>query len=474
MSNIKNKQPKEFFVNLINFLFLLFFFLIFIYSIYKSEFQILNTNNRFFYNNLLLIFLLIFHTIIIFIKFINFKTNLTIVAISFYFSVFLIEIMASFYLAYYNNLGAAEELNYKIAEEQNITYDKRSFIEVYDDEIKKNKDIVMSMVPAYFKDEKFTNEEIYPLGGISNSLTLHCNESGSYSTYFSDRFGFNNPDYVWDQKADVILVGDSFTHGACVDGGYDIASNLRNLIPKKNFINLGMGSNDTFLLYSSVKEYGTKLKPKIILWMHFENDIVEMDTWGKNNEIALKYFHEDLNQSLFDNQKQIDKKLINIIKNKYNKLKLNEKNKLPSVNNKIPKKSLIEITNLMRNIILLRNLRTIMGFNNIVEYNPLFLDILTKAKNEINANDGKLIFVYLPSWERYKFKFINKSKLYQKDKILSEMKKISVPVIDLDELYFNKHLDPLSLFPFRNRNHYTIEGYKNVANIIADQLTELN
>ena len=42
--------------------------------------------------------------------------------------------------------------------------------------------------------------ELFPLSGISNSKTIHCNESGYYSIYKSDRYGFNNPDYDWDKN----------------------------------------------------------------------------------------------------------------------------------------------------------------------------------------------------------------------------------------------------------------------------------
>ena len=37
----------------------------------------------------------------------------------------------------------------------------------------------------------------FPLSGISNSKTVHCNENGYFTTYESDRFGFNNNDKKW-------------------------------------------------------------------------------------------------------------------------------------------------------------------------------------------------------------------------------------------------------------------------------------
>ena len=46
--------------------------------------------------------------------------------------------------------------------------------------------------------------------------TIHCNENGYYSTYESDRYGFNNPDEEWESsEIEYLLVGRFFTHGVC-------------------------------------------------------------------------------------------------------------------------------------------------------------------------------------------------------------------------------------------------------------------
>ena len=44
------------------------------------------------------------------------------------------------------------------------------------------------------------NYKIFPLSGISNTKTIYCNENGYYSIYQSDRYGFNNPDYEWNNE----------------------------------------------------------------------------------------------------------------------------------------------------------------------------------------------------------------------------------------------------------------------------------
>ena len=49
--------------------------------------------------------------------------------------------------------------------------------------------------------------DLFPFSGVSNSKTIYQNENGYYMIYDSDRFGFNNPDYEWDNKeVDSILI----------------------------------------------------------------------------------------------------------------------------------------------------------------------------------------------------------------------------------------------------------------------------
>ena len=49
--------------------------------------------------------------------------------------------------------------------------------------------------------------------------------------YQSDRYGFNNPDDVWDLEViDYLIIGDSFIHGQAVNRPNDISSVLRKNI----------------------------------------------------------------------------------------------------------------------------------------------------------------------------------------------------------------------------------------------------
>ena len=80
--------------------------------------------------------------------------------------------------------------------------------------------------PDYFYDNNL-GSKYYPLSGVANLFTIFCNENGYWATYKSDRYGFNNPNKVWDySEIDYALLGDSFTHGACVNYPDTFAGNI--------------------------------------------------------------------------------------------------------------------------------------------------------------------------------------------------------------------------------------------------------
>ena len=131
--------------------------------------------------------------------------------------------------------------------------DTRFFTEVFKEMEKKNKKLATASVTpsAFLRDD---NINILPLSGLSNSLTLNCNENGYYSIFKSDKYGFNNPNEIWgNKKLDLVLLGDSFVMGNCVNKPNDLKSIL-----KKNFnsiINLGYSGNGPLLQFSTLKEY---------------------------------------------------------------------------------------------------------------------------------------------------------------------------------------------------------------------------
>ena len=168
--------------------------------------------------NLLLIFFFIFPNLLsISVSFLkkNPQKNILTLLISTIISFYLVEGILAYYFVNFNNL------NLESKSKKKIEFDKRSLLEFLESYKAKNNEVV-----PYFTSENLIKEDIslLPLSGISNSTTAHCNESGFYSVYQSDRYGFNNPDIIWESsKRKIFLFGDSFVHGSCVNYNETIA-----------------------------------------------------------------------------------------------------------------------------------------------------------------------------------------------------------------------------------------------------------
>ena len=148
---------------------------------------------------------------------------------------------------------------------QKKKWDERTKFEIYKDLKKENVEIVVTTPPNHFLNKKYDEIlDMLPLGGVSNTKTIYCNENGYYSIYQSDRYGFNNPDTEWDKKKiEYLLIGDSFVHGACVNRPNDISSVLRTKY-NKSTLNLGYGGNDSLIQYATLREYLNSNVKKVI------------------------------------------------------------------------------------------------------------------------------------------------------------------------------------------------------------------
>ena len=279
-----------------------------------------------------------------------------------------------------------------------------------------------------------------------------CNENGYYSTYFSDRYGFNNPDDEWDNdEIEYLLLGDSFTQGSCVNRPFDIASNLRRL-SNKPVINLGMGGSGTLLEYAIYREYAPKKIKNVILLFFDGNDIKDLKR-ELDSKILTKYLQDkNYSQQLKEKQEKIDEKIITHINNEYN---------LTYKNNNSEK----ILENFIKFIKLYRTRLQI--FKPVMKIPIEMEEILTSMKKLTTENKSNFFIVYLYGYEKYKSRNF---KAQNSKSIQSLAKKLNIPLLDMDELVFSKEKDPLNLFPFKMYGHYNTEGYQKISEAIFKSL----
>lgn len=143
-----------------------------------------------------------------------------------------------------------------------------------------------------------TQLNVAPLAPQPHTKLYFCNEGYGLIKYISDKFGFRNEDSAWIKEADVLLIGDSFIQGACVQQKDSIAGALGSNL---NVVNLGTAGNAPLHYAALAKNFIPYLKPKNVVLTFYAND----NGIGEKDSIYFqKYFVEG--KSYFEMSKDLD------------------------------------------------------------------------------------------------------------------------------------------------------------------------
>ena len=350
-------------------------------------------------------------------------------------------------------------------------FDSRSKIEVVN-ELRRNLDgKTVPQVSGFSFNQDQIKRIPTALAGVSAARTVFCNESGDWVTYQSDRYGFNNSDQIWDENPDGVIVGDSFVHGACVPRDQNISSHLNNL-GQLRFLNLGVNGAGPYRMLAVLKEYAALLQPKFIIWMFFEgNDLQNVDD-EEDHPILRRYLEVGFRQGLPDRQDELDQALAHKIDKALDSSPSNEKK--PQEGWEWVKYRIV-LESLRRYIgtpTALRGLEARNSPKKEPEGHVLdrrldsLVKILVEAERVVSEWEGKIVFVYLPQYERY----IGNISDLPRPEVLHRVKRIGLPIIDMHENFSNADIPLVNLFPFGMNGHYTSEGYKMVARFIYQEL----
>ncbi len=312
-----------------------------------------------------------------------------------------------------------------------------------------------------------------PLSAISKKQTVGGNENGYYAVDLTDRYGFNNPDREWDKEIiEFLLIGDSFTIGNTVNQPDTIAGNLRKFIPKdKSALSLGHGGIGTLIEYAILREYLPLVNAKRVIWLYYEaNDLINLSDELKN-KILLNYLNdEDFTQNLHLKQ--------NIIDNTINEYILNELESYYKDKEHNPAFGILQQFAEIKQInwlhfIKLYKVRKLTIEKLLRSPNKEFAKILKLSKEFTENNGASFYFVYIPEYNRYKNKLSITDDSQNYKKVIQIIKDLEIPFIDLNEELFQKHKDPLSLYPFRSYGgHFNELGYKTISEIIFKKFFE--
>jgi hypothetical protein len=295
---------------------------------------------------------------------------------------------------------------------------------------------------------------LLPLGGLSDRTTVLCNESGKYAIYRADEHGFRNPAGAWRVAPRVAVVGDSFSHGQCVDDGEDWVGVIRRSVPQT--LNLGMGGDGPLFMLAKIREYLRALKSPILIWQYLEGHDTRIR--GELRVPILKRYLEETSysQGLAGRQAEIDAMV-----EKVTEWALAESEAAESG-------VLFEL----KNVLLLTSVANAISPPALPAAGPhelaLLARILREAKNMVESWGGKMYFVYLPAYRGLQ-PGPPPSHYASHDQVLALVKDLELDVVDLDPVFRN-HPDPLSLFPYRRNNHYNAAGYALVADTLLKRI----
>ena len=447
---------RHFFLNFFSYFFFLISIVLFTYLIYKIQSNF--SDISFAYKVYLFLSIVIF-----FFSFIFYfaKDKFKIILLICIFS----AITAGYCFEIFINIDTSNK--YKIYEAKTgKKYDRRTKYEIYKD-LKENEDIRPGTYPYQFLKEHLT---LLPLSTFSKKKIIYCNENGYYSIYKSDRFGFNNLDNIWNEDTiNYLLIGDSFTNGACVNSEDNIAGNLKKLSQKNNVLNLGVGGGGPLTEYAIFKEYVPNIK-KInrILWIYYEGNDLSNINEERGNNILKNYLKENYSQNLIIRNTEIN----NFLEDKLN----HEEEK---ANKELKDKKIKYLTDILKlsktRGLLIGSISQIFNtknsINNSSELNyenvkNIFYKIINNVKKFADKEDTKLYFIYLPDSSRY-VNNNNTNTFKHYDKVLNLIKSLNIPIIDVNENLGKVSDNPLEFYSFGTTgNHFNENGYKKVSEII--------
>lgn len=416
------------------------------------------------------------------------RVNLALALCSAGVSIYVLEALLTVWLSL-PSVSVAEDRRTRAeaAKALGLDFDARSERQVVRDLTNQGLDAIPSIFPTAFLQEQkdgtvrsplsVNGDELLPLAAIANRLVVLCNETGRFVTYRSDEHGFNNPPRLWaNASTDIVAVGDSFTHGYCVENNF--VTLIRARYPAT--LNLGIEGNGSLIILATIKEYARVVKPKTVLWFHYEgNDLRELST-ERRSPLLRRYLTSGFSQNLAARQADIDRALTEYLQTLIDKsdlsIKLDELSTLLRDPGHFRKKlgSVVKLARMRHRLGLVYSEK---GPAQAAAARPtrahdltqtaLLYDILVEAKRSVGAWGGTLHFVYLPTWGRYSSMMEDG----ERDDVLSVADRAGLPVVDIHSI-FTSRPDPLSLFVFRLPGHYTEEGNGLVAEEVLRSLVK--
>ncbi|QLL63842.1 SGNH/GDSL hydrolase family protein [Sinorhizobium mexicanum] len=293
------------------------------------------------------------------------------------------------------------------------------------------------------------------LSGFPKTEVVLCAPDNNAITYRSDRFGFNNPDEVYDRGTiDAMLLGDSFVEGFCLPPGDDIASHLR--LDRLVATAAGIRGNGPLVELATLGRFGPILRPDHVLMVFFEGN----DWENLENELHMPWLRAALDlDANYGSPSDAGDSLHRA------RTAMGQRNKEP-----VTVMDLLTKTELLRNFAALQQTLTRLGLvlPKATPEIPQFRKILHRAKSITNSWGGTFTLVYVPRVDRFMGALSSRAAFDPlRTLVLDSAVAEGIEVIDL--------VPPLEAHPepekmYAADSHFNRDGAAFAADIIAKRL----
>jgi len=379
--------------------------------------------------------------------------------ISVYFLIISVSLFLGFYffevyfLYKYQTTKITNQIRFKKAKEMGLYFDNRSKLEVINDYKKKKLDAFPTIHPIHFLKNKLVDKyKILPLAGYPNVITIFNNEFGYYEHYKSDRYGFNNNDYLWEnENHKYVFVGDSFVHGA----GIKNENNLNGIFKKKTKIealNLGIGGNGPLLEYATLLEYLDFDKVKNLIWFYYSGNDLQNLSAELANKYLSNYLNDGFSQNLIKNQNKVNNFIKEYIETKVKYIE--------------PKKEKKRNQSLFADSLKFSQIKKIISNSSYFTKNEIyeFTNIINKINEICKKKNINFYFVHLPTYETIVNQKVNNSILTNKKIIFKFLETKNIPFIDIKSELLKQNVDPKNYYPFGLQGHFNKLGNEKIIN----------
>ena len=329
----------------------------------------------------------------------------------------------------------------------NKKFDKRKLIEVVKDERLKGNNVYPYVVPREFLKK---NRKEIPLTPMPDTKYISCNEFGVWKKIKTDKFGFNNKIFL--KKFDILLMGDSFAEGSCVNQ----ENEPTNLFEKKYNLktyNIGISGNGPLISLALAHEIKQILEFNYIVWFIFDNDFYDLSL-----EIKSKYLKEYLKKDFLSNQYFQNIEKTNIFQKKYIESNLENFKRGYSL-----KENLLELKPIISRINKLINSKP---NEDLIKYNKNYFEKIFDKINYLYP-EKKIFAVYLPELTCFKYRSDECSKRFNELRSYSE-KVIFLDFFDFLKKNINNYKDMYALG--QDRAHFSPAGYEFLIEFVYDAI----